>query len=170
MKYINTKEHKQDERLLRTLLKANVSNREAEAVLQHIFSDLVKWTLEDVIIHLTQVFNFTPIEVDLLIERYPAHIPTVREIMRRSAALPVFTQNSERVKEFTENLWKARKTLNDGKKLLSKTPIYREDYENQEDYDFASAERLNVNAAFVDINRWIDSQLENAHSFIQGKG
>ena len=90
--------------------------------------------------------------------------------MRRSAALPVFTKNSERVKEFTENLWKARKTLNDGKKLLSKTPIYREDYENQEDYDFASAERLNVNAAFVDINRWIDSQLENAHSFIQGKG
>ena len=37
-------------------------------------------------------------------------------------------------------------------------------------YDAAMAERLNINSAFVDINKYIDGQLENAHQYIQGGG
>tara|TARA_R100000458_G_C8198775_1_gene189968 strand:- start:176 stop:817 length:642 start_codon:yes stop_codon:yes gene_type:complete len=170
MKYIQTPSDKKDERLLRQLLTGNATNEQADAIMKNTFSDLIKWTLEDVTEHLVHVFNFTPGEVDLLIERYPMHIPTHTQTMRRQAPMPTFKKNSERVINYAQNLWKARKELNETKKLLSTTALSQDDYPNQKAFDSAVAERLNINSAFVDINKYIDAQLENAHQYIQGGG
>ena len=170
MTYVQTDSDKKDERLLRQLLTGTPTNEQVEAIMTNTFSDLIKWTLEDVTEHLIHVFNFTPGEVDLLIERYPMHIPTNTETIRRPAPMPTFKQNSERVVKYAQDLWKARKELNETKKLLSTTALKVKDYSSADAYEIAMAERLNINSAFVDINKYIDSQLENAHQYIQGGG
>jgi len=170
MKYVQTDSDKKDERLLRQLLTGKPTNEQVETIMKNTFSDLIKWSLEDVTEHLTHVFNFTPGEVDLLVERYPMHIPTNTTTNRRPAPMPTFNHNSERVVKYAQDLWKARKELNETKKLLSTTILKPSDYANQDSYDDAMTERLNVNSAFVDINKYIDAQLENAHQYIQGGG
>jgi len=168
MKYVQTDSDKKDERLLRQLLTGKPTNEQVEAIMTNTFSDLIKWTLEDVTHHLIHVFNFTPGEVDLLIERYPMHIPTNTQTVKKPAPFPSFKKNSERVIKYAQDLWKARKELNETKKLLSTTALRPTDYPDEEAYDAAIAERLNINSAFVDINKYIDGQLENAHQYIQG--
>jgi hypothetical protein len=168
--YIQTDSDKKDERLLRQLLTGTHTSEQVNSIMKNTFSDLIKWTLEDVTDHLIHVFNFTPGEVDLLTERYPMHIPTNTTTIRRPAPMPTFKKNSERVVKYAHDLWKARKELNETKKLLSTTVLSKTDYTSQESFDAAMAERLNVNSAFVDINKYIDAQLENAHQYIQGGG
>jgi len=84
--------------------------------------------------------------------------------------MPTFNHNSERVVKYAQDLWKVRKELNETKKLLSTTALKVKDYSSADAYEIAMAERLNINSAFVDINKYIDSQLENAHQYIQGGG
>ena len=73
MTYVQTDSDKKDERLLRQLLTGQPTNEQVEAIMTNTFSDLIKWTLEDVTHHLIHVFNFTPGEVDLLITLSNAH-------------------------------------------------------------------------------------------------
>ena len=97
MTYVQTDSDKKDERLLRQLLTGTPTNEQVEAIMTNTFSDLIKWTLEDVTHHLIHVFNFTPGEVDLLIERYPMHIPTNTQTIykcRQESATQVYIKQS----------------------------------------------------------------------------
>ena len=57
--YVQTKTDKEDAKLLRKLLTDDLSEQEQIKIIRHVFSDLIKWSYDDLVIHLTQVFNFT---------------------------------------------------------------------------------------------------------------
>ena len=57
--YVQTKTDKEDAKLLRKLLTDDLSEQEQMKIIRHVFSDLIKWSYDDLVIHLTQVFNFT---------------------------------------------------------------------------------------------------------------
>ena len=67
MSYIQSPIDKADEALLRRLLTERISEEDANKIITHVFSDLIKWTMEDVVIHLTEIFNFTKEEVEYLV-------------------------------------------------------------------------------------------------------
>ena len=81
------------------------------------------------------------------------HIPTNTQTVKRPAPFPTFKKNSERVIKYAQDLWKARKELNETKKLLSTTALRPTDYPDEAAYDAAMAERLNINSAFVNIEK-----------------
>jgi hypothetical protein len=168
--HTQTKEDKEDAKRLQSLLNPGTSNKHAEKVLKETFSELIRWTLEDIQDHLTEVFKFTPIQVDYIIDKYSQYIPTHRDSMNLPAPLPVFKRNTEQPKKLAENYWNAKKLLKEAKKLLSQPIIYPENYSNDIDFELAKTERTNINSAFVDIDKFINIQIENAHQYIQGGG
>ena len=70
MSYIQTEGDKSDEKLLRRLLTEKMSEKDANKIISHVFSDLIKWTYDDAVFHLTQLFNFTDKECDQLFTEY----------------------------------------------------------------------------------------------------
>ncbi len=170
MSYIQTAEDKKDAHLLHQLLEGDLSEDQAQSILNHTFSDLIKWTFDDVMNHLVEVFKFSPIQAEKLIEKYPIHIPDSSPPLKMTYPLPTFEKNSQRAKDLAQNFWSAKRLLKDAKGLLSKTTLYPADYLNNEDFESALAEGANINDAFGEISRFINSHLENVHQQIQGKG
>jgi len=70
MSYKQTESDKADEKLLRRLLTEEMPLQDATDIITHVFSNLIRWTHDDAVIHLTQVFNFTDEEADQLLSKH----------------------------------------------------------------------------------------------------
>ena len=55
MSYKQTEGDKADEKLLRRLLTEKMSEEDANKIISHVFSDIIKWTYDDAIFQLTQM-------------------------------------------------------------------------------------------------------------------
>ena len=166
--YVQTKTDKEDAKLLRKLLTDDLSKQEQTRIIRHVFSDLIKWTYEDLVIHLTQVFNFTDDECSQLIHQYPILSASTTEVITMTA--PNYNATTPKdVTDLTANLWQARRLLVDAKRLISATALTPGDYDSQNDFDDAVLERLEVAKNFLLINKFIDDQINFAQPHIPKK-
>ena len=166
--YVQTKTDKEDAKLLRKLLTDDLSEHEQTKIIRHVFSDLIKWTYEDLVIHLTQVFNFTDDECSQLIHQYPILSASTTEVITMTA--PNYNATTPKdVTDLTANLWQARRLLVDAKRLISATALTPGDYDSQNDFDDAVLERLEVAKNFLLINKFIDDQINFAQPHIPKK-
>ena len=137
--YVQTKTDKEDAKLLRKLLTDDLSEQEQIKIIRHVFSDLIKWSYDDLVIHLTQVFNFTDDECSQLIHQYPILSTSTTEVITMTA--PNYNATTPKdVTDLTANLWQARRLLVDAKRLISATALTPGDYDSQEDFDDAVIE------------------------------
>ena len=165
MSYQQTEGDKADEKLLRTLLSKKMLKKDADKIINHCFSDLIKWTYDDAVFQLTQIFSFTDKECEQLLKEYDILSTTTEDIPMNPA--PNFHATAPRdVRYLADNLWKARKHLHDAKKLLSATALTRDDYNNQEDFQEAVVQRANVNFHFISINKYIDEMSEYTKGYM----
>ena len=166
--YVQTKTDKEDAKLLRKLLTDDLSEQEQSKIIRHVFSDLIKWTYDDLVIHLTQVFNFTDDECSQLIHQYPILSASTTEVITMTA--PNYNATTPKdVTDLTANLWQARRLLVDAKRLISATALTPGDYDSQNDFDDAVLERLEVAKNFLLINKFIDDQINFAQPHIPKK-
>ena len=166
--YVQTKTDKEDAKLLRKLLTDDLSEHEQTKIIRHVFSDLIKWTYDDLVIHLTQVFNFTDDECSQLIHQYPILSASTTEVITMTA--PNYNATTPKdVTDLTANLWQARRLLVDAKRLISATALTPGDYDSQNDFDDAVLERLEVAKNFLLINKFIDDQINFAQPHIPKK-
>ena len=166
--YVQTKTDKEDAKLLRKLLTDDLSEQEQSKIIRHVFSDLIKWTYDDLVIHLTQVFNFTDDECSQLIHQYPILSASTTEVTTMTA--PNYNATTPKdVTDLTANLWQARRLLVDAKRLISATALTPGDYDSQEDFDDAVLERLEIQKNFLLINKFLDNQINFAQPHIPKK-
>ena len=166
--YKQTESDRSDEKLLRSLLTDDLSEQEQIKIIRHVFSDLIKWTYDDLVVHLTQVFNFTNEECSQLIHQYPILSASTTEVITMTA--PNYNATAPKdVTDLTANLWQARKLLVDAKKLISATALTPGDYDSQKDFEEAILERLEVQKNFLGINRFLDNQINFAQPHIPKK-
>ena len=166
--YVQTKTDKEDAKLLRKLLTDNLSEHEQTKIIRHVFSDLIKWTYDDLVIHLTQVFNFTDDECSQLIHQYPILSASSTEAITMTA--PNYNATTPKdVTDLTANLWQARRLLVDAKRLISATALTPGDFDSQEDFDDAVLERLEIQKNFLLINKFLDNQINFAQPHIPKK-
>jgi len=166
--YVQTKTDKEDAKLLRKLLTDDLSEQEQIKIIRHVFSDLIKWSYDDLVIHLTQVFNFTDDECSQLIHQYPILSASTTEVITMTA--PNYNATTPKdVTDLTANLWQARRLLVDAKRLISATALTPGDYDSQNDFDDAVLERLEVAKNFLLINKFIDDQINFAQPHIPKK-
>ena len=166
--YVQTKTDKEDAKLLRKLLTDNLSEHEQTKIIRHVFSDLIKWTYDDLVIHLTQVFNFTDDECSQLIHQYPILSASSTEVITMTA--PNYNATTPKdVTDLTANLWQARRLLVYAKRLISATALTPGDYDSQEDFDDAVLERLEIQKNFLLINKFLDNQINFAQPHIPKK-
>ena len=166
--YVQTKTDKEDAKLLRKLLTDDLSEQEQMKIIRHVFSDLIKWSYDDLVIHLTQVFNFTDDECSQLIHQYPILSTSTTEVITMTA--PNYNATTPKdVTDLTANLWQARRLLVDAKRLISATALTLGDYDSQEDFDDAVLERLEVQKNFLLINKFLDNQINFAQPHIPKK-
>ena len=166
--YVQTKTDKEDAKLLRKLLTDDLSEQEQMKIIRHVFSDLIKWSYDDLVIHLTQVFNFTDDECSQLIHQYPILSTSTTEVIPMTA--PNYNATTPKdVTDLTANLWQARRLLVDAKRLISATALTPGDYDSQEDFDDAVLERLEVQKNFLLINKFLDNQINFAQPHIPKK-
>ena len=166
--YVQTKTDKEDAKLLRKLLTDDLSEHEQTKIIRHVFSDLIKRTYDDLVIHLTQVFNFTDDECSQLIHQYPILSASTTEVITMTA--PNYNATTPKdVTDLTANLWQARRLLVDAKRLISATALTPGDYDSQNDFDDAVLERLEVAKNFLLINKFIDDQINFAQPHIPKK-
>jgi len=166
--YVQTKTDKEDAKLLRKLLTDDLSEHEQNKIIRHVFSDLIKWTYDDLVIHLTQVFNFTDDECSQLIHQYPILSASTTEVITMTA--PNYNATTPKdVTDLTANLWQARRLLVDAKRLISATALTPGDYDSQEDFDDAVLERLEIQKNFLLINKFLDNQINFAQPHIPKK-
>tara|TARA_A100001515_G_C4533634_1_gene197763 strand:- start:330 stop:845 length:516 start_codon:yes stop_codon:yes gene_type:complete len=166
MNYVQTQTDKEDEKLLKKLLSEKIPEKDAKKIINNVFSDLIKWTYEDVVLHLTQVFNFTEQESNQLIKDYDIiSFATTKEVIMNPA--PNFNATAPNdVKDYSANLWQARKCLSDANKLINATALTPKDYPNQSDFQDAALHRLHLQEHFVSINKYIDEHLDFAKHYI----
>lgn len=166
--YKQTESDRSDEKLLRSLLTDDLSEQEQIKIIRHVFSDLIKWTYDDLVVHLTQVFNFTNEECSQLIHQYPILSTSTTEVITMTA--PNYNATAPKdVTDLTANLWQARKLLVDAKKLISATALTPGDYDSQEDFQEALLERLEVQKNFLGINKFLDNQINFAQPYVPKK-
>ena len=166
--YKQTESDRLDEKLLRSLLTDDLSEQEQIKIIRHVFSDLIKWTYDDLVVHLTQVFNFTNEECSQLIHQYPILSASTTEVITMTA--PNYNATAPKdVTDLTANLWQARKLLVDAKKLISATALTPGDYDSQEDFQEALLERLEVQKNFLGINKFLDNQINFAQPYVPKK-
>tara|TARA_S200000501_G_scaffold373053_1_gene419362 strand:+ start:226 stop:840 length:615 start_codon:yes stop_codon:yes gene_type:complete len=166
--YKQTESDRLDEKLLRSLLTDDLSEQEQIKIIRHVFSDLIKWTYDDLVVHLTQVFNFTNEECSQLIHQYPILSASTTEVITMTA--PNYNATAPKdVTDLTANLWQARKLLVDAKKLISATALTPGDYDSQEDFQEAILERLEVQKNFLIINKFLDNQINFAQPYVPKK-
>ena len=166
--YVQTKTDKEDAKLLRKILTDDLSEQEQNKIIRHVFSDLIKWTYDDLVIHLTQVFNFTDDECSQLIHQYPILSASTTEVITMTA--PNYNATTPKdVTDLTANLWQARRLLVDAKRLISATALTPGDYDSQEDFDDAVLERLEIQKNFLLINKFLDNQINFAQPHIPKK-
>ena len=166
--YKQTESDRLDEKLLRSLLTDDLSEQEQIKIIRHVFSDLIKWTYDDLVVHLTQIFNFTNEECSQLIHQYPILSASTTEVITMTA--PNYNATAPKdVTDLTANLWQARKLLVDAKKLISATALTPGDYDSQEDFQEAILERLEVQKNFLIINKFLDNQINFAQPYVPKK-
>ena len=166
--YKQTESDRLDEKLLRSLLTDDLSEQEQIKIIRHVFSDLIKWTYDDLVVHLTQVFNFTNEECSQLIHQYPILSASTTEVITMTA--PNYNATAPKdVTDLTANLWQARKLLVDARKLISATALTPGDYDSQEDFQEALLERLEVQKNFLGINKFLDNQINFAQPYVPKK-
>ena len=164
MSYRQTESDKSDEKLLRRLLSEKMPDKDAKKIINHVFSDLIKWTYEDAVFHLTQIFNFTDEESDQLIKEYDILTSATKEVIMNPP--PSFEATAPRdVNDYKSNLWQARKLLLEAKKLISATALTPRDYHNQKDFEEAIVQRMELQVNFVNINKYIDDHLTFAKNY-----
>ena len=168
MSYRQTDSDKSDEKLLRRLLSEEMSHKDSHEIISHVFSNLIKWTYDDLVVHLTQIFNFTNEECSQLIHQYPILSASTTEVITMTA--PNYNATAPKdVTDLTANLWQARKLLVDAKKLISATALTPGDYDSQEDFQEAILERLEVQKNFLIINKFLDNQINFAQPYVPKK-
>mgnify|MGYP004107116665 CR=1 FL=1 len=90
--------------------------KDADKIINHCFSDLIKWTYDDAVFQLTEIFSFTDQECEQLLKEYDILSDTTEEVIMNPA--PNFNATAPRdVKDLAENLWQARKYISTAKKL-----------------------------------------------------
>jgi len=165
MSYMQTESDKSDEKLLRRLLTEKMSEKDANKIISHVFSDLIKWTYDDAVFHLTQIFNFTNKECDELFTEYNILSSTTEAITMNPE--PTFNATAPNdVKDYSANLWQARKHISDAKKLISVTALTPRDYDNQDDFQDAVVQRMYLQDHFMQINKYIDEHLDFAKLYV----
>ena len=165
MSYQQTEGDKADEKLLRTLLSKKMLKKDADKIINHCFSDLIKWTYDDAVFHLTQIFNFTNKECEQLFKEYDILSSTTTGIIMNPE--PNFNATAPNdVKDYSANLWQARKHLSDAKKLISATALTSDDYDNRESFQEAIVQRANVNFHFISITKYIDEMSEYTKGYM----
>ena len=108
MSYRQTESDKSDEKLLRRLLSEKMPKEDAQLIINHVFSDLIKWTYEDASFHLTEIFNFTDEESDQLIKEYDILSTSTKEVIMD--APPTFEATAPRdLNDYKANLCKPEK-------------------------------------------------------------
>ena len=166
--YVQTKTDKEDAKLLRKLLTDDLSEHEQNKIIRHVFSDLIKWTYDDLVIHLTQVFNFTDDECSQLIHQYPILSASTTEVITMTA--PNYNATTPKdVTDLTANLWQARRLLVDAKRLISATALTPGDFDSQDAFQDSVLQRLEVAKNFLLINKFIDDQINFAQPHIPKK-
>ena len=84
--------------------------KDADKIINHCFSDLIKWTYDDAVFQLTEIFSFTDQECEQLLKEYDILSATTEEVIMNPA--PNFNATAPRdVKDLAENLWQARKYI-----------------------------------------------------------
>ena len=125
-----------------------MSEKDANKIISHVFSDLIKWTYDDAVFHLTQIFNFTDEECDQLLRSTTFSSSSTRGIIMNPE--PNFNATAPNdVKDLLTNLWQARKHLSDAKKLISATALTPSDYDHQEDFQEAIVQRMYLSEKFI---------------------
>ena len=166
--YKQTESDRSDEKLLRSLLTDDLSEQEQIKIIRHVFSDLIKWTYDDLVVHLTQVFNFTNEECSQLIHQYPILSTSTTEVITMTA--PNYNATTPKdVTDLTANLWQARRLLVDAKRLISATALTPGDFDSKEDFEDNVLERLEVQKNFLLINKFLDNQINFAQPHIPKK-
>ena len=85
MSYVQTEGDKADEKLLRRLLSEKMPKKDADKIISHCFSDLIKWTYDDAVFQLTEIFSFTDQECEQLLEEYDILSTTTEEVIMNPA-------------------------------------------------------------------------------------
>jgi len=170
MSYVQTQTDKEDEKLLRKLLTKKVSKKESDDIIKRVFSNLIKWTFEDVCVHLTQVFSFTDQECRKLIHDYDLLATTTEDSIM--TPIPNFNATAPRdVQDFSQNLWLAKKSLSDVTRYLSATAnaLTSDDFDNEEDFQESIVQRCFVAEKIIDINKYIDELRDFAEPYMPPK-
>ena len=160
---------------LRQIIDGSLTGQDAHAIITSAFTPLVNWDPEALKVHLEQVYQLTPEEIEHLYERDYFPIEYVNEEpMPLVRAFPIFNRQHpgrERAhhlkpSDCAKKLWKARKLLSEAQKTIESIEISQEDFTNEKHFYDACAERLRVQSDFIHLNYFVDAHLEHANKFI----
>jgi len=169
MTYLQDLSDKQDERLLRTLLTEDATPSQAKRIFEKVFSNLIKWSIEEIEEQLIYAFNFKPLEIEHLLNRFSSELPTQDNLEMSYKAFPNFNGNLRKAKQYGENCSDAKNLLSKVKRALSNTTLVAGDFESFTDWDKFIKQRLKWNALIVEFAKYIDEQKENALELVKSK-
>ena len=162
MTYLQSASDKADERLLRSLLNEDATSEQAKRIFTRVFSDLIKWSTEDIEEHLSYAFNFRPIEIEHLFNKFTRELPTQANLDLTYRAFPSFDQDFKRAQEYGDNCDDAKHLLNQVKQALSKTTLFPGDFWSLEDWDRFIKERQKWNELISGLSTYIDEHRRSA--------
>ena len=162
MTYLQTASDKADERLLRSLLNDDATPEQAQRIFKRVFSDLIKWSTEDIEEHLAYAFNFRPLEIEHLFNKFTHELPTQANLALTYRAFPCFDNDFKRAEEYGNNFEQAKHLLNKVKQSLSKIALFPGDFWSLDDWDKFIKERQKWNSFLSEFSNYIDEHSKSA--------
>ena len=160
---------RQDAYQLRRILNDELTHEEVTTTWKAIFPDIAIWSIPEIQEWLSNVFLFTPVEVDKLIHKYKTQVHEKVQPNKTMTPLPKFKKNDPNLVKISKNYWEIINMMKEAEKLLNESTSLHYYYDSKENYEHALTEKNNMNNLFLEIRKSVDRHITNCERHLRGE-
>jgi len=155
--------------LRRILNEDDLSIEELVTIWKAAFPAIAIWSLPEIEEWLTNVFLFSPLEVDKLVTIYQTKIHAKVQSNKTMSELPKFKKDDPNLNKINKNYREIFSMMIAAEKLLNESTSLHYYYDTRENYEKAASEKDHLKNLFLEIRQYADRHANNCERHINGE-
>ena len=155
--------------LRRILNEDDLPSDELVTIWKAAFPAIAIWSLPEIEEWLTNVFLFSPLEVDNLIHIYKNQIHVKIKSNKTMSDLPKFKKDDPNLNKINKNYREIFSMMIAAEKLLNESTSLHYYYDTRENYEKAAIEKDHLKNLFLEIRQYADRHANNCERHINGE-
>ena len=149
------------EKIGRILEEKEMPIKEMVTLWTDVFPTLVIWSIEEIRQHLTELFEFSEEEADILIEKYENLLQSKVSPLKEMTSLPNLDKINPDLHPIINTLWEANSFLKRAEKCLDHSELLRYFHESPENFHKSEFEKDYIKVQIQKVKDSLNKKLTN---------